>query len=67
MTSTGHRFDRLGHQAGDEIDALHANAVGSFSVEGEEEFADEWIEHNRDFTVSAPPFGWEFAAGKALF
>ena len=49
------RCDRLGHQAGDAIDAHHADAVCRFSVEGEEEFADEWIEHNREFyRIDAP-------------
>ncbi len=45
----GARCDRLGHQAGDAIDAHHADAVRGFGVEGEEEFADEWIEHNLGF------------------
>ena len=35
--------DRLGHQAGDAVDALHADAVRGFGVEGKEEFADQGI------------------------
>ena len=54
-----HRLDRarrhrLGQAPGEaggiqEGDAVHADAVGGFGVEGEEEFADEWIEHGRQF------------------
>ncbi len=48
------RRHRLGQAAGEaggiqEGDAVHADAVGGFGVEGEEEFADEGIEHGREF------------------
>ena len=52
-----HQFDRVGcdgfgQQTGDagaieELDAVHAEPVGQFRVEREEEFADQWIEHRR--------------------
>jgi len=59
MTSSGQDATGLataGQPGGaHEIDALHANAVGSFSVEGEKKFANEWIEHSGLHFIACTP------------
>src|SRR6185369_2474157 len=56
--------DRLGQAAGkaggiQERDAAHADTVGGFGVEREEEFADQWIEHSpRFYRIAARLAAW---------